>query len=116
MPAASCTVGTQRQDTTIPASVQLANTDTYFTQVSLQTTKTLTVTAGAARDQTYATEAGQFLSNSSDVMLNLGLTWNLGDRFNLGAGLSYRALQSATPTPAIDAPPASFSISAGGKF
>jgi len=114
--SASCAIGAQRQDATTPATVQLADTDTYFTQVYLQTTKTLSVTAGAAREQTDATASGQFLSASSDVMLNLGLTWNLGDRFNLGAGLSYRALESATPSPAINAPPASFSISAGGKF
>jgi hypothetical protein len=116
MPSTQCSVGAQRQDSTIPASVQLADTDTYFTQLSLQTSHTVTVTMRAAHEQTDATEAGAFLSTSSDVLLTLGLTWNLGDRFNLGAGLNYRTLQSATPAPALNAPPASFSISAGGKF
>jgi hypothetical protein len=112
----SASIGTQRQDTTIPASLQLADTDTYFTQVSLQTSKTVIVTVRAAHEQTDSTAAGQFLSNSSDVLLTFGLTWNLGDTFNLGAGLNYRTLQSATPAPAVNASPASVSISAGGKF
>jgi hypothetical protein len=116
MPSTSYSIGAQRQDTTIPASVQLANTDTYFTQVSLQTSKTVLVTMRAAHEQTEATEAGAFLSTNSDVLLTLGVTWNLGERFNLGAGLNYRTLQSATPAPAVNAPPASVSISAGGNF
>jgi hypothetical protein len=116
VPVATCTTGVQRQDTTIPASVQLANTDTYFTQLSLQTTKEVTLTMRAAHEQTSATSAGQFLSNESDVLLTLGVTWNLGDRFNLGAGLNYRTLQSATPAPTLNAPPASLTLSAGGNF
>jgi long-subunit fatty acid transport protein len=50
------------------------------------------------------------------VLLTFGLTFNLGDRFNLGAGVNYRTLQSQSPTPAINAPPASVTLSAGGNF
>jgi long-subunit fatty acid transport protein len=70
----------------------------------------------AAHEQRAATEAGQFLSNGSDVLLSFGLTWTLGDRFNAGAGLNYRVLQSQTPASAQSTPPATFSVSAGGKF
>jgi hypothetical protein len=116
VPSASCSTGLQRQDASIPASLQLADTDTYFTQVSLQTSQAVTLTVRAAHEQTNTTAADQFLSTSSDVLLTFGLTWNLGDRFNLGAGLNYRALQSQTPTPTIGASPTSFSLSAGGHF
>jgi hypothetical protein len=49
-------------------------------------------------------------------MLTFGVNWNLGDRFNAGAGLNYRVLQSQAPATAISTPPATFSLSAGGKF
>jgi len=116
VPSTAASAGVQRQDTTIPASVQLANTNLYFTQLSLQTSHTVTVTVRAAHEQTDTTAASQFLSTSADVLLTLGLTWNLGDRFNLGAGLNYRTLQSATPAPSINTPPATVSLSAGGNF
>jgi hypothetical protein len=116
VPSTSLSGGYQRQDANTPATFTLQNTNTYFTQVSLQPAKAWTVTMRAAHEQTTATQAAQFLSNSSDVLLSFGLTWTLGDRFNAGAGLNYRVLQSQTPAPAINTPPATFSISAGGKF
>jgi hypothetical protein len=118
VPAASATVGAQQQDTSTPASLQLANTRQYFTQLSLQTAPSVILNLGAARDQTASTAAGQFLSAKSDLLLTVGVTWTLGDRFNLGAGLNYRALQSQTPAPApaLNTPPATFSVSAGGHF
>ena len=116
VPSTSCTAGVQRQDISTPASMQLADTDVYFTQVSLQAAQPLTLTMRAAHEQTYTTAAGQFFSTNSDVLLTFGLTWNLGDRFNAGAGINYRVLQSQTPSPAINPPPATFSVSAGGNF
>jgi hypothetical protein len=115
-PSTSLTGGVQRQDVTIPASVQLANTDTYFTQVSVQAAQAVTFIMRAAHDQTNATSAGQFLSTNSDVLLTVGVNWNLGDRFNAGAGVNYRVLQSQEPVTAVSTPPAAFSLSAGGKF
>jgi hypothetical protein len=116
VPSTSLTTGVQRQDINIPASVQLADTDTYFTQVSVQAAQAVTFIMRAARDQTNTTSAGQYLSTNSDVMLTFGVNWNLGDRFNAGAGLNYRVLQSQAPATAISTPPATFSLSAGGKF
>jgi hypothetical protein len=115
-PGTSLSGGVQRQDTSIPASMTLQNTNVYFTQVTLQPAQAWTVTMRAAHEQRAATEAGQFLSNGSDVLLSFGLTWSLGDRFNAGAGLNYRVLQSQTPASAQSTPPATFSVSAGGKF
>jgi len=116
IPSTSASTGLQRQKADTPASVQLANTDVYFTQLSLQTSHTVIVTVRAAHEQTDTTQAGQFLSTNSDVLLTLGVTWDLGDSFNLGAGLNYRTFDSATPSPAINTPPATVSVSAGGKF
>ena len=116
VPSTSLTTGVQRQDITIPASLQLANTDTYFTQVSVQAAQAVTFIMRAAHDQTNTTSAGQYLSTDSDVMLTFGVNWNLGDRFNAGAGVNYRVLQSQEPATAISTPPATFSLSAGGKF
>jgi hypothetical protein len=116
VPSTAATVGVQGQQTTMPASVQLANTGVYFGQISLQAAQPLIVTFRAAHEQTDTTQAGQFFSASSDVLLTFGLTFNLGDRFNLGAGVNYRTLQSQSPTPAINAPPASVTLSAGGNF
>jgi hypothetical protein len=116
VPSTSLSGGVQRQDANTPASLTLQNTNVYFTQVSLQPAKAWTVTMRAAHEQKDSTEAGQFLSTSSDVLLSFGLTWTLGDRFNAGAGLNYRVLQSQTPAPVQSAPPATFSVSAGGKF
>jgi hypothetical protein len=116
VPSTSLTTGVQRQNVNIPSSVQLANTDTYFTQVSVQAAQAVTFILRAAHDQTDTTSAGQFLSTNSDVLLTVGVNWNLGDRFNAGAGVNYRVLQSQTPATAISTPPATFSLSAGGKF
>jgi hypothetical protein len=116
VPSTSLTTGVQRQDLTIPASVQLASTDTYFTQVSVQAAQAVTFIMRTAHDQTDTTSAGQFLSGNSDVLLTFGVNWNLGDRFNAGAGVNYRVLQSQAPATAISTPPATFSLSAGGKF
>jgi len=115
-PSTSCTAGVQRQDATTPASSILADTDVYFSQVSVQTARAVTLTMRAAHEQTDTTTAGQFLSTDSDVLLTFGLNWNLGDRFNAGAGVNYRVLQSQAPATAISTPPASFSLSAGGNF
>jgi hypothetical protein len=108
--------GVQRQQSAVPASVQLANTDVYFTQVSLQTTQTVAVTVRAAREQTDTTQNGAFLSSGSDLLLTFGLNWYLGDRFNLGAGVNYRTLENSTSAQPVNGPPASVSISAGGHF
>jgi hypothetical protein len=116
VPSTSLTGGLQRQDTTIPATITLQNTNTYFTQVSLQASRSWTVTAGAAYDQKASTQAGQFLSSGHDDTLSFGLTWKLGDRFNAGAGINYRVLQSQTPAPLQNTSPATVSISAGGNF
>jgi len=116
VPSTSLSGGVQRQDTSIPASLTLQNTNIYFTQVSLQPAKAWTVTMRAAHEQKTAAQASQFLSNGSDVLLSFGLTWSLGDRFNAGAGLNYRVLQSQTPAPIVNTPPATVSISAGGSF
>jgi hypothetical protein len=113
---ASASVGYQRQDTTIPVSVTLQNTDTCFTQLSVQASQDWTVTMRAAHDDKAATQAGQFLSNGSDDVLSIGLTWKLGDRFTAGAGVNYRVLQSQTPAPAANTPPTTVSLSAGGNF
>lgn len=115
-PSTSWTTGIQRQDATIPASDILQDTDTYFTQLSVQTLQSWNVSMGIAHDQRIATQAGQFLSNGSDDILSLGVLWKIGDRFNAGAGLDYRVLQSQTPAPAIGTPPASALISAGASF
>ena len=109
-------IGVQRQDTTLPAAGQLSNSDIYFTQIALQPAQAWSVTARAARELREASESGQFLSNGSDVLLSLGMTWKLNDHFNAGAGLNYRLLQSSTPAPASNAPPATISLSAGGNF
>jgi hypothetical protein len=112
----SCTLGVQRQDTTAPASLTLQNTNTYFTQVSVQASQSWTVTVGAAHNQNTATQAGQFLGAGSNDTLSFGLSWKLGNYFNAGAGISYRALQSETPAPAVSTPSATVSLSAGGSF
>jgi hypothetical protein len=112
----SATVGVQRQDTAIPVSVTLQNADSYFTQLSVQASQSWTVTMGAARDLKSATAAGQFLSAGSSDVLSVGLNWKIGDRFNAGAGVDYRVLQSQTPAPLLNAPPATVSLSAGGSF
>jgi hypothetical protein len=106
----------QRQQVDVPASLQLADTDTYFTQVSLQAAQAVTFIMRAAHDQTNSTAAGQFLSTSSDVLLTFGLNWNAGGRFNAGAGVNYRVLQSQAPASSFSTPPATFSLSAGGNF
>jgi hypothetical protein len=116
VPATSLSGGVQRQDTTIPATITLQNTNVYFTQVALQPAKAWTLTMRAAHEQRASTQAGQFLSDGSDVLLSFGLTWTLSDRFNAGAGLNYRVLQSQAPAAAQSTPPATFSITAGGKF
>ena len=116
VPSTSLSGGVQRQQTAIPATLTLQNTNTFFTQVSLQPAQALTLTMRAARELTSATQAGDFLSNGSDVLLSFGLTWTLGDRFNAGAGLNYRVLQSQAPAAAQSTPPATFSVSAGGNF
>jgi len=116
VPSTSLSGGVQRQDATIPASMTLQNTNVYFTQVTLQTSQAVTLTMRAAHEQRDSTEAGQFLPGSSDVLLSFGLTWTLGDRFNAGAGLNYRVLQSQAPASSQSTPPATFSVSAGGKF
>ena len=115
-PATSFSGGLQRQDSTTPASMTLQNTNVYFTQVSLQPFQAWTLTMRAAHEQKAATEAGQFLSTGYDDILSLGLTWQLGPRFNAAAGLNYRLLQSQTPAPALNTPPATVSVSAGGNF
>ncbi len=112
----SATVGVQRQDTAIPVSVTLQNDNVYFTQLSVQASQAWTVTMRAAHELKNATAAGQFLSAGSDDVLSLGLTLKLGDRFNAGAGVDYRVLQSQTPAPTVNTPPATVSVSAGGSF
>jgi len=114
VPNTSCSAGVQRQETTIPASITLENTNVYFTQLSVQAAQSWTVTMRAAHEQKNAATAGQFLSAGSDVVLSLGLTWKLGDRFNAGAGMDYRFLQS--PVAAQSPVPATVSLSAGGNF
>lgn len=116
VPSTACTAGVQRQQVDVPASLQLADTDTYFTQVSLQAAQAVTFIMRAAHDQTNSTAAGQFLSTSSDVLLTFGLNWNAGGRFNAGAGVNYRVLQSQAPATSFSTPPATFSLSAGGNF
>lgn len=116
VPSTSLTTGVQRQDIDTPSTVKLANTDTYFTQVNVQAAQAVTFIMRAAHDDTNTTSAGQFLSNTSDVILTFGVNWNLGDRFNAGAGVNYRVLDSQAPATAISTPPATFSLSAGGKF
>jgi hypothetical protein len=113
---ATCAIGVQRDDAFAPATNTLQDTDTYFTQLSVQATQSCSVTMGVAHDQNLATESGQFLSAGSDNVLSLGLNWKLGDRFNAGAGVSYRVLQSQTPAPVVNAPPATISLSAGASF
>jgi hypothetical protein len=115
-PSTSLTTGVQRQAIDTPSAVQLANTDTYFTQVNVQAAQAVTFIMRAAHDQTGTTSAGQYLSTNSDVMLTFGVNWNLGDRFNAGAGVNYRVMDSQAPATAISTPPATFSLSAGGKF
>jgi len=116
VPSTSLSGGVQRQDTSIPATITLENTNVYFTQVALQPAKAWTFTMRAAHEQKAATQAGQFLSDSSDVLFSFGLTWTLGEHFNAGAGLNYRVLQSQSPASAQPTPPATFSVSAGGNF
>lgn len=108
--------GIQDQGTTLLDTDALQDTKTYFTQVALQASRSWTVTVRGAHDLKSSTQSGQFLSNGSDDTLSLGLTWNLGDRFNAGAGINYRVEQSQTPAPALNTPPASVSLSAGGNF
>jgi hypothetical protein len=116
VPSTACSLGVQRQDTAMPATMTLQNTSVYFTQLAVQTSRSWTVTMRAAHEQTDSTADGQFLSTASDVVLSLGLTWKLGDRFNAGAGVDYRVLPSQSPASAQSPAPATVSLSAGGNF
>ena len=108
--------GVQRQDTAVPASFTLQDSNVCFAQVAVQASQAWLVTVRAAHDQNHATAASQYLSAAYDDVLSFGLTWKLGDRFNAGAGLDYRVLQSQTPAPLQSPPPAALSLSAGGSF
>ena len=116
VPSTSVSGGLQRQNTSIPASLTLQDTNVYFTQVSVQPAKAWTVTMRAAHEDRGESAAGVSLPNGSDVILSFGLTWSLGERFNAGAGFNYRVMESATPAPFQTPPPATLSVSAGGKF
>ena len=117
VPSTSLSGGTQWQETNVPATLTLQNSNVYFTQIAVQASQSWLVTLRAAHDQKSATASGQYLSAGYDDIVSLGLTWKLGDRFNAGAGLDYRVLQSQTPAPGqTPPPPASVSVSAGGSF
>lgn len=109
---ASASAGVRRLEGASPGSTTLQ--DSYFSQLSVQPSDVWTVTMGAMRERMEM--MGSSSGTGSDVLLNVGMTWNLGERFSAGAGVGCRVLQSQTPPPGHAGPPATVSVSAGGKF